>query len=105
VLARPARPAQPPGRAGGRVGAGGPGQLHRRGGLPPGAVLADRHRAWPDGLERGHPPSRRGAHRGPDARPADPRGRRPVGAAGRPPARERGVVRPHLRAEARGGLG
>ncbi len=104
VLAGPARAAQPAGRAGRGVGAGGPGVVHRRRRLPPGALLADGHRARPHRLERRHDPSRRGADRRPDARPADPRDRRPVGAALRPARRVRGVVRADLRAPPGGGL-
>ena len=79
--------------------------LHRRRGLPPGAVLADGHRAGPHRLERGHHAARRGADGRADARPADPRGRRPVGAARRPAAGLRRVVRADLRAQARRGVG
>ena len=86
------------------LGAGGPGQLHRRRRLPHRALRADRHRAWPHRLQRGHQATRRGAHRRPDARSADPRGRRPVGAARGPPARLGRVVGADLRAQAGGGL-
>ncbi len=104
LLAGPARAAQPARRARRGLGTRGPGQLHRRRRLPPGPLLAHGHRARPHRLQRRHQAARRRAHRRPDARVADPRGRRPVGAALGPAARLGGVVRAHLRAPARGGL-
>ena len=102
VLTRPARAAEHARGARRGLGARGPGQLHRRRRLLRRPVRADGDRPRPHRLQRrrlaapGHP------DRGADARPADPRGRRPVDPARRPAARRGRGVRADLRPAPRG---